>query len=342
VGNTYAQASTTSQAPPHVAGVAGLIWSVNPDLRGDAVRALLVNHADDVGPPGRDDETGAGRVEADPLAVIENPAVGAVLIASPDRTHADLTLACLEAGKPVLCEKPLAPTPEDCLRVVEAEMTRGRRLVQVGFMRRFDPAYAEMKRTLSGGRLGRPLLFHCVHRNAAPPAFFEAGMLVTNAAVHEVDIARWLLGGEIVRARVIRSSSDAIGAYRDLMLIVLENEAGNLIEVEIFMSAGYGYDIRGEVVCEHGTVALAPPANTRVRHAGAETFSFAADWRGRFADAYRLQLQGWVGAIAAGGSVGASAWDGYAATAVAAACLESLSTGEPAVVRMRPRPSFYA
>jgi hypothetical protein len=64
VGNTYAQASTTSQAPPHVAGVASLIWSVNPDLRGDAVRALLVNHADDLGPPGRDDETGAGRVNA--------------------------------------------------------------------------------------------------------------------------------------------------------------------------------------------------------------------------------------------------------------------------------------
>ena len=63
VGNTYAQASTTSQAPPHVAGVAGLLWSVNPDLRGDAVRALLVNHADDVGPPGRDDETGAGASE---------------------------------------------------------------------------------------------------------------------------------------------------------------------------------------------------------------------------------------------------------------------------------------
>jgi myo-inositol 2-dehydrogenase / D-chiro-inositol 1-dehydrogenase len=287
------------------------------------------------------DETGARRIEASPDAVIKDPEVGAVLIASPDRTHADFVLACLEAGKPVLCEKPLAPTPEDCLRVVEAEMARGRQLVQVGFMRRFDPAYAEMKRTLSGGKLGRPLLFHCVHRNAVLPSFFEAGMLITNAAVHEVDIGRWLLGSQIVSARVIRSSSGS-DAYRDLMLIVLENEAGNLINIEIFLSAAYGYDIRGEVVCEQGTVLMAPPVNTRVRHAGAEAVSFATDWRARFTEAYRLQLQEWVTAIAAGKSVGASAWDGYAATAVAAACLESLGTGEPAAVRMRPQPSFYA
>jgi myo-inositol 2-dehydrogenase/D-chiro-inositol 1-dehydrogenase len=287
------------------------------------------------------EETGATRAEADPHAIIRDPEVGAVLIASPDRTHADLVLACLEAGKPVLCEKPLAPTPEDCLRVIEAEVAGRRRMVQVGFMRRFDPAYAEMKRILSGGKLGRPLLFHCVHRNAVPPAFFEAGMLITNAAVHEVDIGRWLLGSQIVSARVIRSSSGS-DAYRDLMLIVLENEAGNLINIEIFLSAAYGYDIRGEVVCEQGTVLMAPPVNTRVRHAGAEAVSFATDWRARFTEAYRLQLQEWVTAIAAGKSVGASAWDGYAATAVAAACLESLGTGEPAAVRMRPQPSFYA
>jgi myo-inositol 2-dehydrogenase/D-chiro-inositol 1-dehydrogenase len=287
-------------------------------------------------------ETGSPRVAAEALDVVADPGVGAVLIASPDHTHAGLVLACLEAGKPVLCEKPLAPTPEACLQVIETETALGRRLVQVGFMRRFDPAYVAMKRTLGDGRLGRPLLFHAVHRNVAPPAFFDAGMIVTNAAVHEMDVARWLLDSEIVRGRVIRSGAGASPSYADLMLIVLENAAGNLIDVELFMRAGYGYDIRGEVVCERGTVAMEPPAHLHVRHAEAEAFPFATDWRARFADAYRLQLQGWVDGIAAGRSVGASAWDGYAATAVAAACLKALASGEPAEVRMQPRPAFYA
>lgn len=287
------------------------------------------------------EEAGTARATSDPYDVIGDPAVGAVLIASPDHTHVELTLACLEAGKPVLCEKPLAPTAEGCLAVIEAEMALGRRLVQVGFMRRFDPAYGAMRQALAEGRLGRPLLFHAVHRNAVPPSFFEPGMIITNAAVHEIDVARWLLGSEIRSARVIRSGAGEAEAYRDLMLIVLETAAGHLVDVELFMRAHYGYDIRGEVVCERGTVAMAPPALAHVRHAEAESFPFATDWRARFADAYRLQLQAWARAVATGTPTGASAWDGYAATAVADACLASLASGEPAPVAMRPRPAFY-
>jgi myo-inositol 2-dehydrogenase/D-chiro-inositol 1-dehydrogenase len=286
-------------------------------------------------------DTGAGRVIAEPLALIEDPEVDAVLIASPDQTHAELVLACLRAGKPVLCEKPLASTAEECLQVTAAEQALGRKLVQVGFMRRFDPAYVEMKQALDGGMLGKPLLFHAVHRNAVVPSFFEGPMIITNAAVHEMDIARWLLGSSIVRVQVIRSRAGESASYRDLMLIVLENEAGNLIDIEAFMSARYGYDIRGEVVCEQGTVSLRPPVHVQVRRDAAEAYAFATDWRARFADAYRLQLQGWVDSIARGTSAGASAWDGYEATAVADACLTSLDSGQPVEVRLESRPAFY-
>ncbi len=284
-------------------------------------------------------ESGARRTFADPHEVIADPGVAAVLVASPDATHAELVLACLAAGKPVLCEKPLAASAEECLKIVAAEAKLGRTLVQVGFMRRFDPAYVEMKAALDGGAIGPALLFHCVHRNANVPPWFEAMMSITNAAVHEIDIARWLLGAEIVRGQVFRSVSSRALKLRDPIFLVLENAAGQLIDIEVFVNAQYGYDVRGELVCEQGTVTMPAPVATTVRHGGGETYRFAGDWRPRFADAYRLELQSWVRGIASGRYEGASAWDGYAATAIAEACVRSLDSGAPVDVRLAERPA---
>ena len=112
-------------------------------------------------------ETGAETVAQSPQALIEDGSVDAVLIASPDQTHKELVLACLAARKPVLCEKPLAPTPAECLDVIAAEKRLGKRLVQVGYMRRFDPAYVEMKRVRPAS-LGEALMLHCVHGTFGP------------------------------------------------------------------------------------------------------------------------------------------------------------------------------
>ena len=283
-------------------------------------------------------ETGARRVVSDPRDVIADAGVDAVLVASPDATHADLVLACLAAGKPVLCEKPLAASAAECLKIVAAEAALGRTLVQVGFMRRFDPAYVAMKATLDGGTLGAALLFHCVHRNATVPPWFEAMMSITNAAVHEFDIARWLLGTEFVRGQVHRSASAAGRKFRDPMVLVLEAASGQLVDIEVFMSATYGYEVRGELVCEQGTVALVPPVLTELRQGGGQSFPYAHDWRPRFADAYRLELQSWVRGIASGHYEGASAWDGYAATAIAEACVHALDSGQPVDIRLAAHP----
>ena len=101
------------------------------------------------------------RAEEDPLAVIGSSDVDAVVLATPGFTHETLLLACIERGIPVLCEKPLTPDSASALRVLRAEVAGGRKLVQVGFMRRFDPEYAELKRLLDGGDLGRALVLHC-------------------------------------------------------------------------------------------------------------------------------------------------------------------------------------
>ena len=119
---------------------------------------------------GRASAAGAGsKVFTDPLAHINSDQVDAVMIAAPDAVHGELVLACIEQGKPVLCEKPLALTAAEALEVVEAEVAKGRRLVHVGYMRRFDRPYVEMKRLREAGEIGKPVILHNVHRNPVVP-----------------------------------------------------------------------------------------------------------------------------------------------------------------------------
>jgi myo-inositol 2-dehydrogenase / D-chiro-inositol 1-dehydrogenase len=287
-------------------------------------------------------ETGAETVAADPLAVINDPLVHAVLIASPDHTHHDLTLACIAAGKPVLCEKPLAPTSLECLDIISAETARGRRLVQVGYMRRFDPAYTEMKATLLSGKLGLPLFFHCVHRNLSAPPWFDSKMAISNSAVHEIDISRWLLDEELASVQVFQPATSSPNATVSPVFLVMRTASGKLVNVENNNNGGYGYDVKGELACEKGAVSLRSPLNCEVSFGQIQGTSYPADWRPRFAAAYRLQLQAWVKSVESGTSAGASAWDGYAASAVGEAGLAALASGQAAKVSLVPKPALYA
>ena len=283
------------------------------------------------------------RVHDDPRELIGDPHVDAVVVASSDDTHQALVLACLGAGKPVLCEKPLAPAADACLSVVEAEASLGRRLVQVAFMRRSDPGYVAVKEALQGGRVGAALMVHCAHRNAGVPEFFTSEMLITSSATHEIDVTRWLLDQEIVATTVQtpRASRLAPAGLRDPQVLLLETEEGVLVDVEVFVNARYGYDIRCEVVGESGTLTLPSPMAVAIRADGEDRQEVDEDYRGRFADAYRAQMQAWVDALADGGPQGPTAWDGYAAAAVGDACVEALHSGRREEVRLAQRPGLY-
>jgi myo-inositol 2-dehydrogenase/D-chiro-inositol 1-dehydrogenase len=287
------------------------------------------------------DETGAAKVFSDAMALIRDAAVDAVLVASPDQTHKELTLAAIAAAKPVLCEKPLAPTSAECLEVLAAEAKTGRRLVQIGYMRRFDPSYVEMKAGLASGRLGGALMFHCIHRNVAAPSWFDSRMAVSNSAVHEFDIARWMLDAELTGISVFRPKPGKGSSPGAPVYLVLESVTGQLVTIEVFNDAAYGYDVRGELVCEKGTIALRAPLRTETNAELIQGTAYPADWRPRFAEAYRLQAQAWINSIGRGSSVGASAWDGYAASAVAEAGLLSLAEGRRVEIRLADQPALY-
>jgi myo-inositol 2-dehydrogenase / D-chiro-inositol 1-dehydrogenase len=309
-----------------------------PDAQVVAVSDVNVEQAKRVG------EGVGARVFSDGQDLIGDDQVQAVLIASPGFTHEEFTLACLAADKPVLCEKPLAPTIDACLRVLEAEAAKPRRQVQVGFMRRYDDGFRAMKEALEAGQVGRPLLLHCRHRNAAAPPGFTSDLMITDSVVHDIDVTRWLLGQEVVAANVLkpRPSSKAPEGLQDPQLVLLETAEGALVDVESFVNCQYGYDIRYELVGETGTVSLGELAGVQVRQQGRYEGRIPADWRERFGVAYQRELQEWVTGVLRGQVTGPSAWDGYATTAVAEAAVESLTEDRRATVELVDRPALYA
>jgi myo-inositol 2-dehydrogenase/D-chiro-inositol 1-dehydrogenase len=273
------------------------------------------------------------KVAADAAALITDPAVDAVVIASHDSTHAGLARAAVQAGKPVMCEKPLAPSVAECEAVVRAEAQalagRGPQLISVGFMRRFDPGYQELKLAVDAASHGTPLLLHCISRGVSSAPGTTSEYSVTGAAIHEFDIVPWLLDSPIVEVswQAPRSSA-TVGGLQDPQLILLRTADGALTTLEVFLNAGYGYDIGCEVVCEQGTLALVPTGRIVTNHAGTRSMAHPADWRPRFADAYRLELQAWIDAIAAGRpSPLPTARDGLIATAIAEAVIASMHEG---------------
>jgi myo-inositol 2-dehydrogenase/D-chiro-inositol 1-dehydrogenase len=287
------------------------------------------------------------RVVDDPLAAIADPGVDAVLIATPGQFHEEQVLACIERGIPVLCEKPLTMTAESSLALVRAEDSHaartGRRLVQVGFMRRFDPEYAQLRELIAGGEIGEPLVVHCAHRNASVPPHFTSEMMVTDSVVHEVDVARFLLDEEIAAVTVLRpkATRHAQPGRSDPLLVLFEMASGRIVDVECFVGTGVAYEVRTEVVAEDGSAMIGLDAGlvrqTRSATGAARSTAIAPDFRQRFGRAYDIELQRWVDAARRGTIDGPGVWDGYAASAVCTAGVEALRSGQRTEVRLAQR-----
>jgi myo-inositol 2-dehydrogenase/D-chiro-inositol 1-dehydrogenase len=289
------------------------------------------------------DALGAQDVASDPETTIARADVDAVIVASPDFTHAPLSLACIGSGKRVLCEKPLSQSSKECLDVMEAEQAAGARFVQLGFMRRFDQSYLEMKQALANGTLGRALMMHNFHRNVATPAAdFTGAMAITNSAPHEFDVVRFVLGGEYVSISAFQPKrSDALVAP---VFMVLETADGQLVNIEINNNASYGYDVRAELVCETASIAMNQIAFTRIDRGLAQNVAYDSDWRGRYAEAYRRQNRAFLRFVETGvfPEIASTCWDGYCAAMVAEAGVRALKEGRKMPVEMIAKPEFYA
>jgi len=283
-------------------------------------------------------------VHADPLELVADERVDAVLLASPGAVHTEQLLACLERGLPVLCEKPLTMDAESSEQVVRAEQELARPLIQVGFMRRFDPEYAELRSMIGSQRWGRTLVLHQIHRNlSVPNPRFRSEMIVRDSLVHEVDCARWLLGEEITAVQVIAPAptSHALEGVADPQITIFEMASGAVVTNEVFVNSRTGYEVRCEAVGESGSAIIGRPGSGIYTTAVGETGGgwggrIVPDYRERFARAYDLEVQAWVDEARRGGVVGPGSRDGLAATLACSAGMESLRTGAKIEVPQTP------
>ena len=274
-------------------------------------------------------------------SLIEDESVEAVVVAAPDPLHEELALACLAAGKPTLLEKPIATSVDGARVVVDAEVAGGRRLLQLGFMRRFDPAYLALRDAVLGGEVGQPRAVHCLHRNVEAHLSATSDGVLVNSAIHEFDCVPWLLDDRIDAVTVF-APKVAAGALQDVQVAVLELAGGAVVTVEVSVNARYGYDIHTEVVGTTGTVALTPPYGLSYRREAVDGRYVDGDFVGRFTDAYRIELAAWVDGIRSGVLSGPTAWDGYVANLVAFAAVESLHSGSRVAVPQEQPPELYA
>ncbi|MBQ8145065.1 MAG: Gfo/Idh/MocA family oxidoreductase [Butyricicoccus sp.] len=264
----------------------------------------------------------------DPIAMINDPEIDAIICTTADPFHEKYVMASVEAKKYVFCEKPLAPEAEACRRIVDAELAAGKQYVQVGFMRRYDAGYRQLKEAVQNRTYGEPLLLHCAHRNPSVPESYDTPMAVENSMIHEIDVLRWLPGEDYATAEV-RFAKDTRRTHaklRDPQIMILTTKSGVRIDVEAFVNNGNNYEIKCEVVCEDAVLNLPEPANITVTANAQKGHAIHQDWSTRFVDAYNTELQEWINACKEGRVDGPSAWDGYAGQVAAAAASKARDT----------------
>lgn len=261
----------------------------------------------------------------------------AVVIATPTSTHHELVIAAAEAGKAIFCEKPLALTLEQTRTALEA-VERAQVPLQVGFMRRFDTGYQKAKALIADGAIGTPVTFKstgrdpfCPRREYADPAV--SGGLIFDMAIHDFDLARWLMGSEVehVTAEGTLLVCQELAAVGDIdnALINLRFHSGALGNVEVSRNAFYGYDIRSEVLGSEGALTIGVQQHTPVvlfTRAGAQ-HDVTPYLMERFGDAYRAQLQHFVDSLRNGQSPAVSGADALAACEIGIAATQAYQMG---------------
>jgi myo-inositol 2-dehydrogenase / D-chiro-inositol 1-dehydrogenase len=269
-------------------------------------------------------------------AVVDDPSMDAVVVASPTPTHVDLLTRAVQAGKAVLCEKPI---DLDLARVdaCRAEIGALADRVMVGFNRRFDPSFRNIRARVEAGEVGPLEQLTIISRDPAPPpAAYVAtsGGLFRDMTIHDFDMARFFLG-EVVEATATGANlvSDEIAAAGDVdgAVVVLRGASGALCSITNSRRCAFGYDQRLEAFGARGMLAAANQLPTSVRFSGADRTEVAAPYFNFFLDrytpAYRAEMDHFVTSVENGTVPSPGFADGRAALVLADAANESLRTG---------------
>ncbi|PFP24709.1 inositol 2-dehydrogenase [Bacillus sp. AFS073361] len=284
-------------------------------------------------------------VYPDDKALIADENVDAILVTSWGPAHEATVVAAVEAGKYVFCEKPLATTAAGCMRIVEAEMKQGKKLVQVGFMRRYDSGYVQLKQVIDNNEIGEPLMIRAVHRNPAVDENYVTEMAVQDTLIHEIDVLHWLVNDDYKSVQVVfpKKTKYSHEKLQDPQLFTIETIGGIVMNVEVFVNCRYGYDIQCEVIGEDGIAKLPEVPSVVMRKDAKLSTAILTDWKYRFMDAYDVEIQDFIDSITKKGQPqGPTSWDGYIAAVTSDACVKAQQTGEKESIELQERPAFYS
>jgi scyllo-inositol 2-dehydrogenase (NAD+) len=278
---------------------------------------------------------------ADPLALIDDPAVDAVVIVSPTHTHRELVIAAASRKKPTFCEKPPALSLDEVAEMQSAVAASGM-FLQMGFMRRFDSGYASAKKQIEEGRIGMPLVFKSTSRDPFRPSLEYAnpkssGGMLLDMGIHDFDLARWFMG----EVRTV-STIGATIAYPELATVgdidnaiaSLTFASGKLGVVDLSRSGIYGYDISTEILGLEGTLKIGYLRETPVmlmtkNSVAHDTVPYFME---RFRDAYTTQLQNFAQNVQQERPAPITIEDGMEALRIGVAATRAHETGRSVIV----------
>lgn len=281
---------------------------------------------------------GLGARTASPEAIIAASDIDAVLICSPTDTHADLIEAAVKAGKAVFCEKPVDLSSERIMRCLEVVQASGKPLM-IGFNRRFDPNFAEARRRIVAGTIGAVELVSIISRDPSPPPpsyIARSGGLFRDMMIHDLDMARFLLGEDPVEVHAVGSClvDPGIGEAGDVdtAAVLLKTASGKIAQITNSRRASYGYDQRFEVHGAKGMIRAQNVPLTTVEtatEAGVTGDPVLPFFLERYAAAYRAELEHFLDAVASGNPPSPSGDDGLKAQLLADAATLAHQTGKP-------------
>ncbi len=266
-------------------------------------------------------------------AMLECKGLDAVIIATPDKFHPSAVKIAAAAGKAILCEKPLALHLAEAQELLDAVSKAGV-FFQVGFMRRYDGAYAAAMKRIEAGEIGVPVIFKSVGRDKDGPSLsaYQSnvnGMLFYTNTIHDFDLARWLMRDEVseVHAYTTATIRPEVAQFGDVVASVvnLKFSHGAIGNIESYAQAVYGYDVRTEIVGSKGSILVGSinrtPATFLTAHGS--TQDIADYFLTAFADAYLAEMQDFVESILKNRQPRVSGEDGLRALAIAAAAENS-------------------
>lgn len=273
---------------------------------------------------------------ANPDEIFQDETIQAVIIASPTSTHFELLKKAAESGKAIFVEKPLTIDLDEAFEI-QALIEKNNNICQVGFMRRFDPAYEAAKKRIDAGDIGEPIYFRGISRDPHAPheAFIQySGGMFVDVSIHDFDIARYLMNSEVTsvsaHGRVLKYPFMEKYGDVDQSLTYIEFASGAAGDAEASRNAYYGYDIRAEVIGTEGSIFIGNlrQHDIHILNKAGVTHDILPDFPARFTDAYNLELVDFYRVVNEKSTPRVTVKDGVKALEIALAARESFQTGQ--------------